>query len=119
PRLLVGLVLGVVLALFAVCLVNALDWIGRPFSGLLVSENTIVVSMGRSDWAHMQFRDVPFSRVLAIDGRPVADGRDVHARVTAAGPGTSLEYTLLKGIDAFRLGLTVEYFTVTDFAALF
>lgn len=119
PTFIVWLVVGVVVVLFTVCLADALAWIGRPFSGLLVSENGIVVSIGRGDWAHMRFRRVPFSRVLAVDGHPVADGSAVRERVEAAGVGAPIELKLRKGTDVFRLGLTVTRFGAGDFVELF
>lgn len=119
PAPVVWLVVGAVLVLFAVCLANALAWIGRGFTGLLVSENAIVVSIGRGEWAHMRFRNVPFSRVLAVDGLPVVAGREIRRQVEAAGVGAPIEYKLRKGMDVFRLGLTVRRFDAGDFVELF
>ena len=55
-----------VLAIFAVCTSNAVDWIGRPFSGFLFLENGIAVSIGRAGWSETRYRSVPFARVLAV-----------------------------------------------------
>src|SRR2546423_15528145 len=71
-------VLGPVVAIFVVCTVDAVGWIGRPFSGFLFLENGIAVSIGRAEWSETRYRNVPFARVLAVDGRPVSGGRDVH-----------------------------------------
>ncbi|HJQ85073.1 MAG TPA: hypothetical protein VKA21_13400 [Candidatus Binatia bacterium] len=108
-------VLAAVLGIFAVCLVDALDWIGRPFAGFLFLENGIAVSIARADWAQTRYRDVPFARVLAVDGRPVAGGRDVHAYVAAAGVGKPITYTFRKGADIFRLAIPVRPFAPDDF----
>src|SRR5881296_2875197 len=76
-------VLGPVVAIFVVCTVNAVGWIGRPFSGFLFLEKGIAVSIGRGEWSETRYRNVPFARVLAVDGRPVSSGRNVHAYVAA------------------------------------
>src|SRR5947208_1711570 len=94
-------VLAPVLVVFAVCTVNGLRWIGQPFSGFLFLENGIAVSIGRTEWSQTRYRNVPFARVLAVDGRPVSGGRDIHAYVAAVGVGKSITYTFRKGADIF------------------
>lgn len=108
-----------VLAVFAVCLVNALTWLDRPFPGFLVLENGIVVSIGRAEWAHARYRSLPFARVLAVDGHPVTGGREVHAYVSAAGRGKRIAYTFRQGRDIFRLALRTRPFERADFTELF
>ena len=115
----VGLTLVPVMTIFAVCLVNALAWIGRPFPGFLIAENGIVVSLGRSQWTETRNRSVPFARVLAVDGHPVSGGRDIQAYVNAAGVGKAITYTFRNGTDIFRLRLTVRPFRTRDFLLLF
>ena len=112
-------VLAAVLAIFGTCLVNALDWIGRPFSGFLFLENAIAVSIGRAEWSHTRYRSVPFARVLAVDGRPVSGGREIHAYVSAADVGKPIVYTFRKGADIFRLAIPVRPFARADFLELF
>jgi hypothetical protein len=107
------------MAIFAVCLVNALAWIGRPFSGFLVAENGIVVSIGRAEWIHARHHNVSFARILAVDGRPVTSGRDVHAYVTAAPVGKPIVYTFRSGTEIFRLPVRVRRFEAEDYAELF
>jgi hypothetical protein len=115
----VVVVLAAVLAIFGTCLVNALDWIGRPFSGFLFLENAIAVSIGRAEWSHTRYRSVPFARVLAVDGHPVSGGREIHAYVSAAGVGKPIVYTFRKGADIFRLAIPVRPFAREDFVELF
>src|SRR6185295_9525648 len=62
--------LAAVLAVYVPCLVNALAWVDRPFSGFLFLENGIVVSIGRMEWAQSQRRRTGWTRVLAIDDQP-------------------------------------------------
>jgi hypothetical protein len=108
-----------VLAVFAACCVNALAWIDRPFPGFFVLENGIVVSIGRAEWAHARYRSLPFARVLAVDGRPVAGGRGVQAYVNAVGVGKPIVYTFRRGADIFRLALRVRPFGRDDFVGIF
>jgi len=115
----VALPLVPVLAIFAACVWNARGWVGRPFPGFLIAENGIVVSIGRAEWAHARYRSLPFARVLAVDGRPVSGGRDVHAYVEALGVGKPIIYTFRQGADIFRLPLRVRPFERADFLELF
>ena len=107
------------MVIFAVCLANALAWIGQPFSGFLVAPNGIVVSIGRAEWIHARHHNVSFARILAVDGRPVSGGRDVHAYVSAAGVGKPIVYTFRNGTEIFRLPVRARPFAATDFAELF
>jgi hypothetical protein len=111
-------VVAVVLGIFAVCLVNAVDWIGRPFSGFLFLENGVVVSIGRAEWAQARYRDVPFARILAVDGHPVGDAREIHAYVSTVGVGKQIRYTFRQGADIFELAIPVRPFGRDDFAEL-
>jgi hypothetical protein len=115
----VPVTLALVVAIFVPCLLNALAWINRPFSGLLFLENGVVVSIGRTDWMAPQSRRAQWTRLLAVDGQPVAGGRDVHAYVSAAGLGQRLTYTFRQGTDMFRLALDVRAFRLRDFLELF
>jgi hypothetical protein len=115
----VPLALAPVLAIFVACSVNALAWIDRPFPGFFVLENGIVVSIGRAEWAHARYRSLPFARVLAVDGRPVAGGREVQAYVNAVGVGKPIVYTFRQGADIFRLSLRVRPFGRDDFLGIF
>ncbi len=114
-----ALVLAPVLVIFAACLWHALGWVNRPFPGFLIAENGIVVSIGRAEWAHARYRSLPFARVLAVDGRPVSGGRDVHAYVETHGSGKPIIFTFRQGTDIFRLPLRVRPFGRDDFLELF
>ena len=115
----VAVVLAPVLGLFIVCTLNALAWLGRPFPGFLVLENGIVVSIGRTEWANVRYRNLPFARVIALDEQPVTSGREVRAYVEKVGPGRSVTYTFRQGTNIFRLALRVRPFTQGDFFELF
>ncbi|HYR96609.1 MAG TPA: hypothetical protein VEM57_07715 [Candidatus Binatus sp.] len=108
-----------VLGLFAVCLANALAWVDRPFPGFLILENGIIVSIGRAEWANARYRSLPFARVLAVDGHPVAGGREVQAYVSGARIGKRITYTFRRGTDIFRLALRVRALGWDDFLELF
>lgn len=109
----------VALAIFGLCLANALAWINRPFPGFLVLENGIVVSIGRSDWIPPERRRAQWTRVIAVDGHPVSGGREINAYVSAADVGRPITYTFRGGSDIFRLALEVRAFRMADFLDLF
>lgn len=107
------------LVIFAVCLADALAWIGRPFAGFFFLENAVIVSIGRTEWLPPQSRKAQWTRLLAVDGHPVRDGREAHAYVRAAGIGNTVTYSFRRGTEIFRLALPVRPFRVGDFLELF
>jgi signal transduction histidine kinase len=71
---------------------GSLGRIGRTFPGFVVWENLVVVALGRATWTGLEAR-VPFRSVLTtIDGREVADRRELLRIVEATPPGTPHAY---------------------------
>jgi len=108
-----------VVVVFACCLWNALAWIDRPFAGFLFLENGIVVSIGRTEWAPPQRRSAQWTRLVAVDGTPVAAAPEVQAYVNATGIGKPITYTFRQGTEMFRQAITVRAFARRDFVELF
>jgi hypothetical protein len=115
----VGMIVLVLAALFAVCVTNAWTWVGRPFPGFFVLENNVVVSIGRTEWRPATRRSTHWTRVIAVDGEPVADGRQLVAYVAGKRIGQDVTYSFRQGAAVFRLALPVKEFRVRDFVDLF
>jgi hypothetical protein len=112
----VAVALGVVLAVFVPCWRNATAWVGRPFAGFLVLQNGIVVSIGRSDWMPGRHRRAEWTRVIAVDGRPIGGGAELVSYVGSREIGKRVTYTFRRGTEMFRLALEVRRFGWDDFA---
>jgi hypothetical protein len=108
-----------VAALVAVCIQDAVAWLGRPFAGFLFLDNRIVVSIGRASWRREALRPVEWATIVSVDGRPAGTAEAVHAAVAAAPVGRVVEYGFRRGIDTFGIAVPVTPFTGEDFVAVF
>ena len=106
-------------AVFALCVRDATDWVGRPFPGFLFGDNRVVFSIGRPAWRASQLRRVEWAQITAVDGKPVTTGGEVHAATTAAGAGGTVTYMFRRGTEVFRLAMPVLRFTWGDFMVVF
>jgi hypothetical protein len=111
--------LALIAAVAVVCTREALQWVGRPFAGLLFADNLIVVSIGRATWRDPQLRRTEWARIVAVDGTPVESAAEVHRVVAATRPGDRITYTFRRGSEVFRVGIPVRTFTWSDFREIF
>lgn len=109
----------VVLAIGGVCLWNGTHRIGQPFPGFLVSENRIVLSIGRRGWSVENAERIRFAKVIAIEGRPLAASTDIDAYVAAVPVGSPVSYRFRKEAEVFTAQVTVRRFGLDDFFCLY
>ena len=113
-------VTGLVLALtWSISLVESLGWVDRPFPGFLVLENRVVASAGLSHWPAINGGEIYQHEIVAIDGAPLEDVADLHARVAAEPPGTPIRYRFRAGDHTFERTIPTRRFELVDFAMLF
>ncbi len=102
-RLGLAVALGIALALLlSVITADSLRLVGEPFPGFVVWDNGMLVSFHTPGWTGA-VAGLPLNggRVIAIDGRPFVDGRDLLATAAARPPGTSITYRIV-GPDGER-----------------
>lgn len=117
---LVALVLlAVVVAATAACLVSGAQRIGEPFPGFLVAENRTVLSIGRPGWSIESVPRAFFSQVIAVDGRPTTQAAEIQAAIAGLPPRTAVDYRFRKDADIFAATLEVQRFTLDDFVAVY
>ncbi len=110
------LLLPVIAAIAFACTFNAAAWISRPYPGFFLWENGLVPAIGLRDDAALRAGLLYQSRVVAVDGVPVA-GRDAVERALAAGPvGTVHRYTLEKQGTTYEISLAATTLGVGTFA---
>jgi hypothetical protein len=109
----------VVAAIAGVCTREALQWVGRPFAGLLFADNLIVVSIGSASWRDPQLRRTEWSRIIAVDGALVHSAAEVLRAISLRLPGDSLTYSFRRDDEVFRVAIPVRTFTWQDFRDIF
>jgi hypothetical protein len=111
---------GVVVAIvLAVCIRDAIAWVGRPFPGFLFSDGGIIYSIGRSEWRPASLRRLEWTHIDAVNGTPNPSPAAIRDAVDAAGVGGTVTYTLRRNGDVFRLAVPVRVFAWRDFAEVF
>lgn len=71
------------------------SWEGRPFPGFFVMDTGVVPTVSLAHWTGVDV--VPFhSRVVAVDGVPVASGGQVYRQVATLPVGQPVRYELIK-----------------------
>ena len=108
-----------VLIVGAVCLVNGMRRVGRPFPGFLVAENGIVMSVARATWGLEDKDRIFFGKIVAVDGTPVSNGMEIQRYVEGRTVGTPITYRLRKGANIFTESVRVGRFDVSDFLSIY
>jgi signal transduction histidine kinase len=110
PALLIAATLGVAGA----ALVEAVEWLDRPFPGFFAYSSGLVSPMQRSEWQGRAAGIRPGDRVLAIDGIPFADRARVSAHLRQRAPGDPVRVDLLRRGERQTLALTLAEFSASD-----
>jgi hypothetical protein len=116
--------LGIAVALAAVAMTGVLglqarDWVGRTFPGLLVLPNGVVASVGAPSWIEGPRGALYQREIVAVDGRPVAGAGDVYARVADRRAGEAFVATVRDGARETTVTLPARIFTELDYWTVF
>ncbi len=117
-----GALLGAAALLLAVGmagLVEAWSWVGKPFPGFLVLENRVVASAGLAHWPATADGALYQHEVVAVDGAPLRDRRELRARVRSLAPGTKVTYRFRSGAREVERTIPTRRFEPADFWLLF
>jgi signal transduction histidine kinase len=119
-RLAILLAAGAIGLLLVVVTIGSLPWLGRTFPGFLVMQNRVVPSIALPHWADGQASRLFQHQVLAIDGRPVEEAREVYDAAEAAGPDRALAYRLRGPLgDVVERTVKTRTFEASDYTYLF
>lgn len=114
------LVSGVCLLLVsAVVVAESVRWIGRPFLGFLVLENRVVASAGLSHWSATENGKIYQQEIVSVDGEPLRDVMELHAKADQWPVGTPIRYHFRRGDQSFERVLPTRVFTRFDYTLLF
>ena len=93
-------------------------WIGRSFPGFLLLENRVVASAGLAHWPAAG-AGIFQHELLAVDGVPLDDARELGPRVASLPTGTPVRYTLRLGDREVERQISTRRFSAVDFVLLF
>jgi signal transduction histidine kinase len=103
----------------AVCVVDSLAWIDRPFMGFVLGRNRIVAPLGLSHWTGLT-ADVPFgSQLVTADGRDVESVARLVERVWKTPVGTPIRYGFVTPAGHVERVVPVMRFTLWDYLSFF
>ena len=105
--------------IYATCLYNSVQWIGRSFPGFLLMQNRVVPAAGLPHWSGLKAGQIFLTELVAADGRPVESSAWLQAYVRNSTPGQIIRYTFRRGDEHFDLSVPVMRFTTQDFLLLF
>src|SRR5262245_31427369 len=103
-----GLLIAGVLAVGVVALVEATNWVQRPFAGFFFYSSGLVSPMQRSEWQGRKLGIRPGDRVVALDGIPIADRPALLARIERLERGAAIRVELARGAERRTLTLVAE-----------
>jgi serine phosphatase RsbU (regulator of sigma subunit) len=108
-----------VILIGAICFMNALSWVGRPFQGFLIYELPYAGSLGNRNWSGPQAGIKLMDKIVAVNGRRVQKGQEVTDLARMLVPGTPVHYTVESGGEVRQVTVPVESFTSMDFIFVF
>jgi class 3 adenylate cyclase len=102
-----------------VSVINALSWVNKPFAGFLIYRPPYVGSISVSDWPGRRAGVSFLERVVAADGKPVAEGQDVVSLSRSKKLGTEVRYEVESKGNKQEVSVPVTIFTIRDFFLAF
>ncbi len=107
------------LLITVISFVGSLSFLNKPFPGFLIYREPLVATFGSKDWpgtkAGLKFRE----RIVAVDGQPVLEGRDVVNAARQKRPGTPLNYLVESKGETREVKVPVALFDMNDFLLVF
>ncbi|GAB4432667.1 MAG: hypothetical protein Kow0031_14090 [Anaerolineae bacterium] len=107
-------------ALNAVAVIFAVSWAQAPFPGSFFYPRMVVSDVFSPDWAGRQQQLETGDRLLAVDGQPVASGRDLSLllRTKSAGDSASFDFES-STLQQKTVTLPLARFSTPDLVAFF
>jgi len=103
----------------AVCVIDSLEWVDRPFAGFVLGRNRVVAPLGLARWTGL-VADVPFGAVLTdADGETVASVPRLVERVWTLPVGTPVRYGFETRTGHVERTVEVMRFSAGDWLSFF
>ncbi len=105
PSAAIVALLPVIALVLMACTFNAVAWVGRPYPGFFLWQNGFVPAIGQLHGAAVHAGLRYQSRLVAVDGMPIADRAAVDALIRARPVGSIFRYTLEKDGTTYEIAL--------------
>lgn len=109
----------IVLVITAICLINAIKWIDKPFPGFLVNYRLVMQDIGQESWTGKQAGLRYPDKILKADNRIISSVSVLEDVINNTGVGTPINYTIERNNQIVELTIPVMRFTVFDFLLAF
>jgi class 3 adenylate cyclase len=116
--MLFGVVVPIIL-IGAICLLNAVSWVGKPFQGFLIYKLPYAGSLGNRNWTGPQAGLKLMDRILSLNDKPVREGKEVVDLARKMSPGTPVHYSVESKGQIRQVTVPIELFTLMDFIFIF
>jgi sigma-B regulation protein RsbU (phosphoserine phosphatase) len=109
----------IVVAMCTISMVAALSRVDKPFPGFLIYSWPNVGSLSLKEWPGRQAGLEFLDRIVAVDGQPVRNGRDVQDVIKHKTPGALVNYVVELEGKTREITLPVSIFGKKDFVLIF
>lgn len=113
-----GIIL-IVLIMSTICVMNAIQWVNKPFAGFLINERMVLGNVGQYHWtgtrAGLKFPD----KILKANGKIISSMRDLEEVVNNTEIGNLITYSVERGGEIIEVGIPNMRFTLADLFMIF
>jgi phosphoserine phosphatase RsbU/P len=107
------------LAVSAICLIAAIQWINKPFPGFLVNERMMVAPIGQYHWTGTRVGLKYPDKILKANGTSVSTLRELRDILDPVKVGDSILYLVERDGKAFEVAVEKMRFSVEDLLMTF
>ncbi len=102
------------LVITVICVVNALKWINKPFSGFLLNERMVVAPVGQYQWTGTQAGLRYPDKILTADGKPIPSIKELESVLETVPYGGVINYKVEREGRVFEIWIAKMQFTLAD-----
>lgn len=101
-------------------LIQAINWIDKPFPGFLLYNPVVVSEVTVPHWAQNQeFGLESYDKIIEIDSKKVSRADEVYSIIINKPVGTHINYVILRDDKFVKLTIPTMKFTLGDFLQVF
>ncbi len=105
----------IVLTVCAICLINAIKLIDKPFPGFLSNSRLVVPTTGQYNWTGTQAGLNNPDKILKADNRIISSIDDLKDVVNSTDVGTPITYSIERGEKIIEITIQTMTFKLVDF----
>lgn len=113
-----GVILSV-LVIGAICTLNAIQWVDKPFAGFLLNERMVIGNVGRYHWTGTQAGLKYPDKILQVNAKTVASMKDLSRVIHSLPVGQPVAYTVERYEQVRVVTVPTMRFTWADLVVTF